>query len=452
MKEPILIGNGQGFWGDSIEAPIKLIEGGPLHYLTLDYLAEVTMSIMQRQKQKNPQRGYATDFVDLIGKILPTLVEKNIKVIANAGGVNPKACLEALFAVAKKTGVHGLKIGVVEGDDILQQLPQMIDSGVAFKHLETGESIVPFRDKILSANVYISSLPIVDALQQGAQIVVTGRATDPGLVMAPMVYEFDWQHDDWDKLAAGTIAGHILECGAQATGGNFTRWWEVPDYATIGYPIAEAFADGTFNITKHPGTGGLVTVDTVSEQIVYEMGDPKNYISPDVQVDFTTIRLEQIGTNKVRVHGIKGSPKPESYKVSMSYHKGFKASGTLTVSGPDAYKKAQKCAEIIWQRLENSGYTFAETNTEFLGLNSCHGEINPFPEQINEVVLRLSAKDEDDRKIIRFGKEIAPLITNGPPGITGFAGGRPKPQGIVAYWPALMDRNLVKTKVTVEEV
>jgi len=452
MKEPILIGNGQGFWGDSIDAPIRLVEDGPLHYLTLDYLAEVTMSIMQRQKQKNPQRGYATDFVDLIEQILPTLMERDIKVIANAGGVNPQACLDALFAVAKKSGVKGLKIGIVEGDDILDRLPRMLQDGVEFNHLETGESILPYEDQILSANVYISSLPIAEALAQGAQIVVTGRATDPGLVMAPLVYEFGWQADDWDKLAAGTIAGHILECGAQATGGNFTRWWEVPDYANIGYPIVEAFADGSFNITKHSGTGGMVTVDTVSEQIVYEMGDPKNYISPDVTVDFTTIQLEQIEKDKVRVTGIKGGPKPETYKVSMSYHKGFKASGTLTISGPDAYQKAKKCAEIVWQRLKNSGYAFEETNTEFLGLNSCHGDITPLPEQTNEVVLRLSAKDPDDKKIVRFGKEIAPLITNGPPGITGFAGGRPKPQGIVAFWPALLARDLVQTKVTVKEV
>lgn len=452
MREPVLIGNGQGFWGDSIDAPIKLIEGGPLHYLTLDYLAEVTMSIMQRQKQRNPKKGYATDFVDLIARILPTLVEKDIKVIANAGGVNPQACLEALFAVARDSGVRGLKIGIVEGDDILQELPDYFERGVEFNHLETGESILPYKDQILSANVYVSSLPIVDALRQGAQIVVTGRATDPGLVMAPMVYEFGWKDTDWDRLAAGTVAGHILECGAQATGGNFTRWWEVPDYANIGYPIVEAFADGTFNITKHPGTGGLVTVDTVSEQIVYEMGDPKNYISPDVKVDFTTIRLEQLTDDKVRVFGIKGAPKTDSYKVSMSYHKGFKASGTLTVSGPEAYEKAQKCAEIIWKRLQNAGFTFDETNTEYLGVNSCHGDITPIPERINEVVLRLSAKDRDEEKIARFGKEIAPLITNGPPGITGFAGGRPKPQSIVAFWPALMDRDLVQTKVTVEEV
>ncbi len=452
MKEPLLIGNGQGFWGDSIDAPIKLIEGGPVHYVTLDYLAEVTMSIMQRQKQRDPRRGYATDFVELMRQILPTILERDIKVIASAGGVNPEACREAVFAVVRELGLKGVRIGTVEGDDILHDLPDLMASGVEFSHLDTGEPLTAVKDKVLSANVYISSFPIVEALEQGAQVIITGRATDPGLVLAPMIYEFGWTREDWDRLAAGTVAGHIVECGAQATGGNFTRWWEVPDYANIGYPIVEAYADGTFYVTKHPNTGGLVSVDTVSEQIVYEMGDPKNYISPDVRVDFTTIRLEQAGPDRVKVSGVKGMPATESYKVSVSYAKGFKAAGTLTISGPDAYQKAQKCAEIVWQRLKNAGYTFAETNTEYLGLNSCHGEINPIPEQINEVVLRLSAKDPDPEKITRFGKEIAPLVTNGPPGVTGFAGGRPKPQEIVAFWPALIDKARVKTRVTVQEV
>ncbi|MFQ5865693.1 MAG: acyclic terpene utilization AtuA family protein [bacterium] len=452
MREPILIGNGQGFWGDSIDAPIKLIDGGPIHYVTLDYLAEVTMSIMQRQKQRNPQKGYATDFVDLMHKILPTIVEKNIKVIASAGGVNPKACREAVFGVARKLGLHGLRIGIVEGDDIFERLPELINSGVEFNHKQTGQPITALEDQTLSANVYISSFPVVEALEQGAQVIITGRSTDPGLVLVPMIYEFGWKADEWDKLAAGTVAGHILECGAQATGGNFTRWWEVPDYANIGYPIVEAYSDGTFCITKHPGTGGMVTVDTISEQILYEMGDPKNYISPDVRVDFTTIQLEQVDKDKVKLFGIKGYPNTDSYKVSISYHKGYKASGTLTISGPDAYGKAQKCSEIIWQRLRDAGCSFEETNTEYLGLNSCHGDINPLPDQINEVVLRLSVRDTHKGKVTRFGKELAPLITNGPPGVTGFAGGRPKPQEIVAFWPALIDKKFVETKVSVEEV
>lgn len=452
MRSPILIANGQGFWGDSIDAPIKLIDGGPLHYITLDYLAEVTMSIMQRQKLRDPRKGYATDFVELMRETLPRLVEKNIKVIASAGGVNPKACREAVLDVARKLGLQGVKIGIVEGDDVLTRLPELLTAGASLKNMDSGEALTSIQDKVLSANVYITSFAIAEALEQGAQIIITGRVSDPGLVLAPMIYEFGWKEDEWDKLAAGTVAGHILECGAQATGGNYTRWWEVPDFAGIGYPIAEAYPDGNFFVTKHPGTGGMVTVDTVAEQIVYEMGDPKNYISPDVRIDFTTIQLEQAGKDRVKVFGVKGYPKTDSYKVSINYQNGYKASGTLTISGPDAYAKAQKCAEVIWQRLQNAGYTYEETSTEFLGVNSCHGDINSLPAQINEVVLRVGVKDADEKKVERFGKEIAPLVTNGPPGVTGFAGGRPKPQEIVAYWPALIDKKLIQTKVTVEEV
>ncbi|HEX9654036.1 MAG TPA: acyclic terpene utilization AtuA family protein, partial [bacterium] len=383
---------------------------------------------------------------------LPRLVEKNIKVIASAGGVNPKACREAVLEVARKLGLKGVKIGIVEGDDILERLPGLLAAGASLKNMDNGEALTSIQEKVLSANVYITSFAIAEALQQGAQIIITGRVSDPGLVLAPMIYEFGWKEDEWDKLAAGTVAGHILECGAQATGGNYSRWWEVPDFANIGYPIAEGYPDGSFFVTKHPDTGGMVTVDTVAEQIVYEMGDPKNYISPDVRIDFTSIQLEQAGKDRVKVFGIKGYPKTDSYKVSINYQKGYKTSGTLTISGPDAYAKAQKCAAIIWQRLRNAGYTFEETSTEFLGVNSCHGDINPLPAQINEVVLRVGVKDVDEKKVERFGKEIAPLVTNGPPGVTGFAGGRPKPQEIVAYWPALIDKKLIQTKVTVEEV
>jgi hypothetical protein len=452
MRDPLLIANGQGFWGDSIDAPLKLIEGGPVHYITLDYLAEVTMSIMQRQKLRNAKRGYATDFVDLMREALPKILEKDIKVIASAGGVNAEACRKAVLAVARELGVTGLKIGIVEGDDILGRLPELMSQGAEFKHMQTGEALSRVQERVLSANAYISSFAIAEALAGGANVVITGRVSDPGLVLAPMIHEFGWRQDDWDKLAAGTVAGHILECGAQATGGNFTRWWEVPDFANIGYPIAEVSPDGTFHISKHPGTGGLVTVDTIGEQIVYEMGDPEDYISPDVTVDFTTIQLEQIEKDRVKVFGIKGNPKTDSFKVSINYRNGYKASGTLTISGPDAYAKAKKCAEIIWERLRSADCHFDDTSAEYLGLNSCHGEINPMPHQINEIVLRVGVKGQNADDVTRFGKEIAPLVTNGPPGVTGFAGGRPKPQEIVAYWPALVDKHLIKTRVSVQEV
>lgn len=451
MSKSIRIGNGQGFWGDSIDAPVRLLRGGPIDYITMDYLAEVTMSIMQRQKLKSPDRGYAHDFVAFIDKVLPELVERNVKVIANAGGVNPEACQKALMDVAAKHGLKGVKIAIVTGDDILDRLEPFNAQGEKFANMDTGEGLFDQKRHILSANVYAPTTGIVEALDQGAQIVVTGRGTDPGLVLGPMIHEFGWDWADWDKLALGTVAGHILECGAQCTGGNFTNWQDVPDMADIGYPIVEVNDQGDVVITKHDSQGGLVTIDTVSEQLLYEMGDPNDYITPDCVVDFTSIQLEDLGNNRVAVKGVKGKPKTDFYKVSISYLNGFKATGQLTVSGPDAYAKAQKCAEILWARLEAAGYSFADKMTEYLGVGVCHEGIR-HQEDPPEVVLRVGVKDQDRKKVDRFGKEIAPLVTSGPPGVTGFAGGRPKAQEIVAYWPALLRKELIDVHVDVSEV
>ena len=305
---------------------------------------------------------------------------------------------------------------------------------------------------MLSANVYIGSFPVAEALRGGAQIVVSGRSTDPGLVLSPLIAEFGWSSDDWNLLAAGTVAGHIVECGAQCSGGNFSRWWEVDGWDHLGYPVLEVSPDGTFVVTKHDGTGGLVTVDTVSEQLVYEMGDPSHYITPDCVVDFTSIRLEQNDVNRVRIFGINGEPATDSYKVSISYLAGYKATGDLTVSGPDALPKAKICAEALWGRLRRAGFEFEQTSTEFVGVDSCHGEIVAAPPVINEVMLRVGVRDPDRDKVDRFGKELAPLVTSGPPGVTGFADGRPKAKEVLGFWPALIPKELVRPVVTVEEV
>ncbi|MCC7430160.1 DUF1446 domain-containing protein [bacterium] len=454
MKTKVRIANGQGFWGDSIDAPVNLVKYGKIDYLTLDYLAEVTMSIMQKLKMRNPEMGYASDFIDLIEKILPECVEKNIKIIANAGGVNPMACLNKIIETAKKLGLKGIKFAVVEGDDILNSLDGLMEKGCEFKNMDTNEAIIKIRNKVLSANAYIGAEPIVEALRMGASVIVTGRSTDTALTMAPMIYEFNWSLKDYDKLASGTIAGHIIECGAQCTGGNFTKWQEVPDLANVGYPIIEAYADGSFIVTKPEDSGGLVSIDTVSEQLLYEMGNPESYITPDVVAHFTTIHLEEESKNRVKVTGIKGSPETPTLKVSINYLNGYKAIGQLTISGPDALAKAKLCAEIVWKRLEKIGITFTEENklVEYLGVNTCHEGIGNAPGEITEVVLRIGAKDKDKSKVDRFGKEIAPLVTSGPPGVTGFAGGRPKATEIVEYWPALMPRELITTKVTIREV
>ncbi|MBI1805620.1 MAG: DUF1446 domain-containing protein [Ignavibacteria bacterium] len=453
MKDKIRIASGQGFWGDLLSAPVDQVTKGPIDYMMMDYLAEVTMSIMQKQKMKDPTLGYAKDLIPLMEQILPACVEKNIKVITNGGGVNPQACRDAIFKVAGKLGIKGLKIGVVSGDNILNCLDELRQKGIDLKNMETGESLDAVRERIVSANIYFGARPIVEALRQGAQIIITGRTTDTALTYAPMIHEFGWSWNDWDKLAVGVVAGHILECGGQASGGNFSADWKaVPDLAHIGFPIAEAYPSGEMIITKHEKTGGMVTVQTVSEQLLYEIGDPTNYITPECIADFTTIKLEQSGKDRVKLSGVKGKPNTNLYKVSMSYSDGYTAISTLTYAWPDALEKAKKSDEILRTRLADLGLKFDEIRTEFLGLNSCHGLIADMPNIINEVVLRVGVRSHDYNAVERFGKEIAPLILTGPPAVTGFAGGRPKPSEVIAYWPALIPKNAINPQVVVTEV
>ncbi len=451
LKERIRIASGQGFWGDLIDAPYHQVTRGPVDYVMMDFLAEVTMSIMQKQKLRNPELGYARDLPGQIGRMLPHIREKNIKVITNGGGVNPLACRDAIFREAEKAGITGLKVGVVVGDDILEELDAMIAGGIALANMETGAPLADIRNRIVSANVYFGAFPIVEALRQGADIVITGRTTDTGLTLAPMIHEFGWAKDDWNLLSAGTVAGHILECGGQSSGGNFLGdWRSVPDLAHIGFPIVEAAPDGSFIVTKHDGTGGLVSEATVKEQLLYEIGDPEDYITPDCVADFTSIQLAQDGENRVRVHGITGRPATEFYKVSASYHDGYSASGTLTYAWPDALEKAKAADAILRARMEDLGLRFDEILSEFVGLNSCFGPLATMPEEINEVVLRIGVRGKEKEHVARFGQEIAPLILTGPPSVTGFAGGRPKPSDVIAYWPALIPKTAVTPNVIVE--
>jgi len=467
VKDSIKIAAGQGFWGDLIDAPIHQVTKGPIDYLMMDYLAEVTMSILQKQKLRNPSLGYARDIPPLMSRLLPLLKERGVKLITNGGGVNPVACRDAIFDIARKIGITDLKIGIVQGDNIIDRLEEFFQAGIYLNNMDTGQSAQPLKKKILSANVYLGAGPVVEALEQEADIVITGRVTDTGLTLAPMIYEFGWNMDDWNMLAAGTVAGHIIECGGQASGGNFHGDWEsIPDLANIGFPIVEAYPNGEFYITKHPSTGGLISVETISEQLVYEIGDPKNYVTPDCIADFTSIRLERAGENRVRVYGIKGSPATDSYKVSMSYHDGFSAVSTLTYSAPDALKRARAADRILRQRLNSLGLKFDEIRTEYLGYNSSHGPIsekliqsllslgNGTGERFlpPEVVLRIGVRSHNRAAVERFGKEIAPLILTGPPGVTGFSGGRPKTSDIIAYWPALIPKIFVKPEVIVEGI
>jgi hypothetical protein len=365
--------------------------------------------------------------------------------------VNPVACAKAVLDVAQTAGVRGtVRVGVVTGDDLLPRLDELLASGHALTHMESGEPLSTVRDRVLSANAYIGSTPIVEALARGANVVVTGRSTDTALTMAPLRHEFGWGADDWDRLAAGIIAGHIIECGAQCSGGNCLHDWRtIPDLANIGYPIVEARADGTFTIVKHPGTGGRISVQSVAEQCVYEMGDPHSYITPDVVADFTTIHLDGDGENRVRVHGIKGRPATDKLKVSIAYRSGFKAVGTLVYSWPDALEKAQLADRVLRERLDNMGLAFEQLLTEFVGVSATHGPLSVRTGEAPEVQLRVGVRSSDRKSVERFTREIAPLVLNGPPSVTGFAGGRPKVEEIVAYWPALVDKTVVQTQVEV---
>ncbi len=454
MARTIRIASGQGFWGDWLEAPRRQVEGGPIDYLMMDYLAEVTMSIMQKQRARDPAVGYAKDFVPLLERLLPALVEKGIKVISNAGGVNPCACAEAVVEAVERQNLGGrVKIGVVTGDDILDRLEELESHGHPLSNMDTGEPLASVRDRVQSANVYIGAWPVVEALERGADVVITGRVTDTGLTLAPMLHEFGWAPDDWDRLAAGTIAGHINECGAQCTGGNcLVDWQHIPNMADPGYPIVDAAPDGSFHVTKHPGTGGRVTVASVTEQLLYEMGDPTNYITPDGIVDFTTIQLEQAGEDNVKVSGVRGRPATDSLKVSISYLYGFKAVGTLVYAWPNAYEKAKAADRILRERLERLGLEFEEILTEYVGVNATHGPLAGEPDpDIAEVQLRIGVRAQEAAPVRRFTREIAPLILNGPPSVTGFAGGRPKIEEIVAFWPALIPKSEVQPEVEIFE-
>ena len=453
MKDIVRVASGQGFWGDSLDAPRQQVEGGEIDYLMLDYLAEVTMSILQKQKERDPAMGYARDFIGAIESVLPGITDRGVKVIANAGGVNPPACAAAVRALAS-TGATAekLRIAVVTGDDLLGRLDELIASGHQLANMDTGEPLSSIRDRVLSANAYIGSAPIVEGLERGANVVITGRSTDTALTMAPLRHEFKWAANDWNRLAAGIIAGHIIECGAQCSGGNcLYDWKSIPDLANVGYPIAEAKPDGTFVITKHAGTGGRVSVQSVSEQLVYEMGDPHEYITPDVIADFTTIKLEQEGPDRVRVFGIEGRPATDKLKVSVAYRAGFKAVGTLVYAWPDAMDKATAADRILRERLDRLGLRFEQVLTEYVGVSATHGALvgGAPSSDIPEVQLRVGVRGANRRDVERFTREIAPLVLNGPPSVTGFAGGRPKVEEIVAYWPALIDKSVVTTKVEI---
>ena len=448
----IRIANGQGFWGDWLEAPRRLVRDGPIDYLVLDYLSEVTMSILEKQRRRNPARGYAADFVDLAVGLLPRLAADGIRIVTNAGGVNPEACARAILDRARSADRRGTRIAVVSGDDISGRIDELASRGIRFDDIDTGRPLESIRNDLLSAHVYIGGFPLAEALSTGADIVIAGRSTDSALTLAPMIHRFGWESDDWNRLAAGTVAGHIVECGAQCTGGNCSiDWQSIPDIANIGFPVVEASPGGEFVVTKHPGTGGRVTVASIKEQLLYELGDPRNYLTPDCRADFTSIHLRPDGPDRVAVEGVRGGPRPPTLKTSLTYVAGYQAVGTLVYSWPQAVEKARAAEKIVRRRLEDLGLCFQEVHGEILGAGACHGPAAAPAPDPPEVVLRMGVRAAEREPVERFSREMIPLVLNGPPTATGFGEGRPRVREIVAHHASLLPREEIRTSVTIHE-
>ncbi len=448
-KEIVRIGGAAGFWGDTNAAPVQLVEGGKLDYVVFDYLAEVTMSILARAKAKKPDAGYAIDFIQYVmPAIVRPVAEQGIKVIANAGGMNSEACAEAVRKIAAEAGVS-LKVAVVLGDDLMPRLDEI--RALEPKEWASGE---PLPEKLASMNAYLGAVSIAEALDQGADVVITGRVVDSAVTLAALIHEFGWQADDYDMLAAGSLCGHILECGTQATGGNHTDWQLVPGWDDMGYPIAECKADGSFVLTKVEGTGGLITPGTVGEQMLYEIGDPRAYLLPDVTCDFTGVTMTQVGENRVEVDGAKGRPPTATYKVSTTYMDGFRCATSIMLGGRDAGAKAQRTGEAIFERTrrmfrERNLGDYRETRIETFGAEEMYGS-NTRVGDAREIVLKISARHDQKEALDLYSLEIAQAALGSAPGISVFQPGRARPQPVVRLFSFLIDKAAVPIEIDVE--
>jgi len=444
----IRIGNGCGFWGDNLDAPVLLAEHGRLDYLTLEYLAELTMSILAIQKQRDPQAGYAGDFLEVLEQLCPVLrSQPRLRIVTNAGGMNPLGCAAKSRQLLDRAGLADRLIGVVDGDDLLPDLDRLLAAGHALANLDTGAPLSAIRARVVSANAYLGAQPIVAALRAGASLVITGRVADASLTLGPAVHELGWSWDDWDRLSSGSVAGHLIECGAQCTGGLWCNWTEAANLGNVGYPIAEIERDGNFRITKPPGSGGAVNRETIAEQLLYEVGDPAAYLTPDVTADFTSVTLTETGSDIVQISGARGRPATDTYKVSIAYRDGFTASGTLVILGPGAPAKARACGAMILERLRRAGLDLEQSNIECLGAGAVVLGVVLARAEPPEVVLRVTVRDPRRGAVERFTKEFAPLVTSGPPGVTGYTTGRPPVREVIAYWPALVAKSALIPRV-----
>ena len=453
--DKVIIGGGQGFWGDSNDAAIHMVKNSNINYMACDYLAELTLSIMARQKLKNPQAGYARDFLEMMRACGKEAYEKNIRVLTNAGGMNIEGMVEALKQLAEEQELHGLKIGYVLGDEISAEIPRLLAEGVKFDNMDDIGDFNEVKDKIFNANVYFGHEPTLACLEQGANIVITGRSTDSALFLSPIMHELGIAPDDWNNLARGIMVGHCLECGGQGAGGNFDYGWrDVPRMDELGFPIAE-IDKNDFVLTKAPDCGGLVSEQSVKEQFLYEVHDPANYITPDVNVDISKATLTQIGENRVRVGNIAGKKRPDMLKLSMGYHAGYKVATMLSFAWPDAYEKAQYAADILMKKMKRKGLKAEEIRIDYIGLNSLHlGVADMDPEKVkdlNEVVLRIAIRTLTKDEAYKIVPEVSPLQLNGPPGAS-FFGGRARVQEVIGLWPTLIPRDAVKLTSHILEI
>ncbi len=448
-KRVVKIGCASGFWGDTNTAAFQLVHLADINYLVFDYLSEITMSIMAKAKMVEPKHGYALDFVSrVMAPLLKKIAEKKIKVISNAGGVNPLACRDALQKIIKEYGLD-LRVAVVLGDDLLPQHEHLKQQNI--REMFSGEALP---DQVASSNTYLGAVAIRDALNLGADIVITGRVVDSAVVLAPLLHEYQWSLDDYDKLAQGSLAGHVIECGAQCTGGNFTDWQLVQGFDNMGFPVVEVSEDGSFVVTKPQGTGGLVSTATVAEQIVYEIGNPQAYLLPDVIADFSQVHLEQVGEHRVRVTGAKGQAPTAQYKVSATYPDGYRVLVSFLIAGREAPQKAQVIADAILNKCERvlamrSVPPFSEKSVEILGIESTYGG---HAQTLNsrEVVVKIAVKHMFKEACMFFASEIAQASTGMAPALAGIVGGRPKASPVIKLFSFLIDKNQVNVEIDFE--